>query len=360
MTVAIYLYLAQDLDIAVPLIEELRARRVTFKVILNASLETKSPRTIQTLQSMKISWITEAEPGRWTERRRRVGLTFAPAFLKNVTHFISIVETSVPAHRFARYLVKHCKRKGIKTFTFQHGIENVGLTYSDAEYPIETVSIDSDHIFTWVSKEFLNPKVPAATKNKCIRIGCPKKSSPVVSLPELPDSWKKFSSKISIFENYHWGRFSDNARKNFIDDLESVAITHPDKLFIVKPHHAGQWLTKRYKGRKISQPNIMILDPADSNWQPYTAPAVIEHSDLVITTPSTVVLDAALQNKNVWIIDYDQDASAYGNIPKILNRKDWDRALSSSQGDKTSLLEFAKHFGNPNASIEAIEHICKQ
>jgi hypothetical protein len=360
MTVAIYLYLAQDLDIAVPLIEELQARHVRFKIILNASLESKSPRTLQTLQAMGLQWITEAEPSRWTERRRRVGLTFAPAFLKDVTHFISIVETSVPAHRFARHLVKHCKRKGIKTFTFQHGIENVGLTYSDAEYPIENVSIESDCIFTWVSKDLLNPQVPASTKNKCIRIGCPKKTTPVLSLPQLPDAWNSYSSKISIFENYHWGRFTDQARNKFIEDLDAVASAHPDKLFIVKPHHAGQWLTKRYKGRKLTNPNVMILDPADSKWQPYTAPAVIEHSDLVITTPSTVVLDAALQNKNVWIIDYDQDASAYGNIPKITHRTDWDRALNASHEDKTSLMEFAKAFGNPNASVEAIEYICKQ
>lgn len=127
------------------------------------------------------------------------------------------------------------KRQGVRTFTLQHGFENVGLTYSDNDFPIETVKFESDAIFVWGPLELLHKNVRNDTRGKCIPIGYPKPLGGGTS-SVLDGLQRPF---VAVFENLHWGRFSAAYRESFLNHLDTVARQMPDVRFVVKPHPAG-------------------------------------------------------------------------------------------------------------------------
>lgn len=98
---------------------------------------------------------------------------------------------------------------------------------------------------------------------------------------------------VGVFENLHWHRYSDEYRKFFIDGVQRVVAAFPEVTFLIKPHHAGLWLTNMHTGLKPNAPNLIIADPQSPDWEPFTASQLLGHLHAVITTPSTVAVDAA-------------------------------------------------------------------
>ncbi|NEQ55179.1 MAG: hypothetical protein F6K11_34505, partial [Leptolyngbya sp. SIO3F4] len=63
-------------------------------------------------------------------------------------------------------------------------------------------------------------------------------------------------------------------------------------------------------------------------WEPFTAPALIAISDAVITTPSTVALDAARAACPVAVAGYDLSLPNYEPLPILRNVDDWQSIVS--------------------------------
>ena len=95
---------------------------------------------------------------------------------------------------------------------------------------------------------------------------------------------------------------------------------------MVKPHHAGRWLSLN-RSRLAENANILVIDPKDPEWQPFAAPALINAVDAVLTTPSTVALDAALAGKPVAVLGYSLDLPLYSPLAIIRSEVDWDDFL---------------------------------
>jgi len=132
-----------------------------------------------------------------------------------------------------------------------------------------------------------------------------------------------------VFENLHWNRFDDGYRRRFLDDLSETAAAEPDVLFLVKPHHAGRWLSKNPDALAQTD-NLKILDPADPAWQPYTAPVLLASMDAAITTPSTVAIDAARAGRPVAVAGYGLDLSLYSPLPILGDPQDWKAYLGEA------------------------------
>jgi len=66
-----------------------------------------------------------------------------------------------------------------------------------------------------------------------------------------------------------------------------------------------------------------MADPSDPFWEPFTAPSLIAAADLVITTPSTVALDAALARKPVAVVAYGMELPAFAPLPLLQSGADW-------------------------------------
>jgi hypothetical protein len=196
----------------------------------------------------------------------------------------------------------------------QHGFENVGLTYTDDVHAIEKITFAAQHIFIWGHPDTLHPQCASQTVSRCITVGCPK---PAAQSPasELDDLLPRNRKIIGVFENLHWHRYSEAYREFFLQSIRILADEFPEHVFLIKPHHAGMWLTSKYEGERPHGANIMIANPGKAPWERFTAGQLLGRLDGVITTPSTVALDAARADVPVTVMGYDLDLSYYAPLP---------------------------------------------
>jgi hypothetical protein len=234
----------------------------------------------------------------------------------------------------AHALALRAGKAGIPTFTLQHGFENIGLSYKDLVFGSD-VRFASGNVFIWFAAENLPAWVPPDTFVRIIPTGSPKTMSPPLVAHPLPDlgSW---SRKIGVFENLHWHRFSESYKREFLADLDRAAERFPDTLFLIKPHSAGRWLVRNSFLVPMRQ-NIRFINPLEPEWQIFTAPALIQHLDATITTPSTVAVDAARAARPVAVLGYDLDLPLYAPLPVLSRFDDW-CAFIDQLGDAAASL----------------------
>jgi glycosyltransferase involved in cell wall biosynthesis len=310
--VAVVIHLMQDLDLALPVLREIKgSQNLGVQAWVSLSVFEASPRVWKGLRQHDVDV-------RVLDDQTDVDLE--PIRSGEIGAVLTITETNQSPHRFPHRIATLANEMGIATFTMQHGYENIGLTYTDERYPIERIAFASKTIFTWGHPTLLHPNVPASTRAKCIPVGCCKVvPSDVVALP-LPVNGARV---VGIFENLHWDRYDTTYAERFIQDTLTLAVHHPHIFFLVKPHHAGQWLTSRYRGAIPRAANLVIADPAHPEWEHFTASQLINSLDAVITTPSTVALDAARAGKPVAVVAYGLDLSVYRPLPVLTRSEDW-------------------------------------
>jgi len=242
-------------------------------------------------------------------------------FSKEARMLLSISESNLNPHRFTYRLAKIANLAGLCTATVQHGFENIGLTYSDAEQNIRRIKFASNRIYTWAGPGSYHPEIPARTRIKCVPAGCPKPE--LAPVAEIMKSLPGDRPLIGIFENLHWSRYSEQYRKFFIDSVSQLAQACPEVVFLIKPHGAGRWLTSRYQDKRPQAENLRIIDPADPAWMSVTAPQMLGGLAAVITTPSTVAIDALRQGLPVAVVRYDLELENYRPLPMLDNSDDW-------------------------------------
>lgn len=312
------LNLIQDLDLARPVLDACARQGVSVQVWCSAALIRKSPRVLATIEAHRVAY--------------RVLPDDLPkdsvVFPSDTKTLLTISETNLGPHRFTRKLSDLALAKGLTVATMQHGFENVGLTYDDAVHPIDRVSIKAQRIYIWGGLEMLHPKLDAGVRDRCIVVGCPKPS--VGESIDIGHLIPKDRPVVGIFENLHWHRYDDSYRQAFLGAVWLLAEHFPQVTFLVKPHHAGMWLTKRYDGERPAASNLVIADPQIPAWEPYTASALLGRMAAVITTPSTVALDAARQGLPVAVYAGGLDLSNYQPLPLLRDSNEWSSFVRSA------------------------------
>ena len=310
-----------DLDLMTPLLDALVARgEVRLRIAITDWLAEGSPRTPTELAARGFAFDILS---RDTVRAGEV-----PP-LTGVDGLLTGADATARAHKAGHTLATRATAAGLPTFTLQHGFENIGLTYKDHVHG-EGVRFGSATVFTWSGPEALASWVADETRAKVVPLGDPKASAaPARALPLNQGHWPR---TIGVFENLHWHRFSDAYRAQLLADLEAAAAAHPDTLFLIKPHHAGRWLST-HRERIREQANLVVVDPTDSAWEPHTAPALIAGMDAVLTTPSTVALDAARTGRPVAVLGYDLELPLYEPLPIVRSLADLEAFLAADEGE---------------------------
>jgi glycosyltransferase involved in cell wall biosynthesis len=308
----VVLHLVQDLDLALPILREARGAGLACEAWCSAELFGKSPRVLAFLQreGFPLRVLPESEQALRAFR-------FAPG----TRALLTIAETSLGPHRVPRALTEAALRQGVFAATLQHGFENVGLTYEDTLHAIDKVTIAAQRIYTWGPAATLHPRIGDAVRARCVPVGCPKDADvPAASLGALLPADRPV---VGLFENLHWHRYSSAYRAGFVEHVESLAQSFPQVFFLVKPHHAGVWLSRRYEGERPAAPNLLIADPQSPDWEHHTAAALLPHLSAVITTPSTVAMDAARKGLPVAVVAGDLQVDSYAPLPLLVSGPDW-------------------------------------
>jgi hypothetical protein len=306
----------QDLDVLLPVLLALKQRdELELRQVVTDWLVSESPRILNVLAAHGFAFEVHA--------RTAVREGEEPS-LEGVDGVLSGADTTARAHKAGHTLARRAEAKGAPTFTLQHGFENIGLTYEDHLHGGDHIRFAAKTIFTWGPLERLADWAVPETRAAALPVGSPKTApAPAARLNLNQGFWPR---TVGVFENLHWHRFSDAYRDAVIQDLQAIAAAHPDTLFIVKPHHAGRWLV-RNPDRLAERPNLVVIDPTDSAWEPHTAPAFIASVDLVLTTPSTVAMDAARTGRPVAVLGYDLDLPLYEPLPIVRGLADLEAVL---------------------------------
>lgn len=302
--VIITLHLIQDLDLALPIILKLIKQKIKLQLWVNFSLIKKSPRVLATIQKYVLPYqiLMDSQTG-------------DIIYPDSVKFLLTIAETNLGPHRFTHWLSNKAKEQGIFVATMQHGFDNVGLTYSDNIHSIDKINFSAERIYIWGKTETLHPNIPENTLKKCLPIGCSKPAFDETA--DLSDIIPVNTPIIGIFENLHWHRYDDHYRSSFLTSICELAELFPEITILVKPHHAGLWLTKRHKGETPDLSNLLIADPQNPLWEHYTATSLLGHMTAVITTPSTVALDAARASLPTAVFAMQLDLRSYEPLPLI-------------------------------------------
>lgn len=329
-----YIHLPQDLDLLLPILKRLMEQNKPVAVWLRRGVEIESPRILPTLSKLGVPFRRFA----WWRLRLGVLLPWATG-----EKLLTASESSAPPHRLAYRLTQRANEKGLKTCTVQHGFENIGLTYFDAEYPPGSVNFASKSILIWGPEEELDARVSQSVRRRCLALG----SSKDYTVESTFDAKVRPEQKlIVIFENMHWSRFDEAYKQSFSRDVVASITQFPDTHFLIKPHPASFW-AKEALSNLSTLSNVVLVDPRDEKWSQYSAPAFIQAADGVITTPSTVALDAAHMGCPVAVVAYGLDLPRYEPLALLQNGSDWrafiesiDSAGIAVYGDKNqSFLE---------------------
>lgn len=347
----IVLHLIQDLDLALGIIAEAGRQKIELEVWCSASLLKKSPRVVGTLRKNLVNMKVLPD---------KLELQGIPEFPEGVKAVLAVTETNLGPHRFPRQIILAARQKGLKTGTLQHGFENVGLTYGDEQHPINKVDFVSDQIFIWSEIDKLDAKVDNSTRSRCVTVGWTK--TPVVTPIILPGDWVEGETIVGVFENLHWHRYSDSYRNFFLEALDFLALANPAIKFLVKPHHAGMWLTNRYEGSLPSAKNLVIADPKAPEWEAFTAESILNVLSAVITTPSTVALDAAARRLPVAIVSFDLEIEKYRPLSLLNSCHEAQDFINKclDQKERALLSEISERFYLENVAVgNASEKILK-
>ena len=312
--VLVFVDLVQDIDVLLPVILALRAEdRLAPVVRVSRWLAAQSPRTAALLEAHGVPFSFV--------RRHEVIEGQAPP-LRGIAAVLSAAESSHPAHAAGHALALRAAASGLPTYTLQHGFENVGLTGVESD----AAGFASDVVFCWFPAAQTPTDLPSATRAKLVHAGRP---SPV-------DGWRGEAEPafdLGVFENLHWERYSDADRAAFREGLKATAAALPNARIVIRPHPAGSWADSlRHELAPFA--NITAASAAEARRELAGSAEILRGIKRVITTPSTIALDAALAGRPVALAA--AGGELYEPLPLLRTPEDW-IAFASAPADRQAL-----------------------
>ncbi len=263
--------------------------------------------------------------------------------LQEIDAFLNTVESTVASHKVPYIITMIANACGVHTYTMQHGFENVGLTYQDPELGPH-VHFAARNVLTWGPVDRLPGIVAPETRRKCLAVGCPKVHLTNIGKPRETISK---SPIIAIFEGLHVERFDDDYMRLFFADLQHMADTFTGLHFILKPHPGIVKRSNIHTNFLHSLKNTEVLDPAQTGSNQWSTPTLLVNALAVITTPSTIALDAAMTATPVAVIRYGQRIPYYAYyepLPIIDTSEDWNNFIESALKETHRLKKLSNSF----------------
>jgi hypothetical protein len=311
-----FIDLVQDIDVMAPVLEAVRAQgAIRLKIVVSRWLMHESPRTAALL---------DARGFRFAQiPRRRIVAGRAPS-LFGMDAVISAAESSHPAHAAGHALALRAKAAGLAAYTIQHGFENVGLFGLEAG----AAQLASDVVFCWFPDGATPRELPGDLLPRLAHVGRPAPQAIIEAAAEYD---------VGVFENLHWDRYGEEDRRRFVEGLAAAARALPDRKFLLRSHPAGGWADKL--GHELARiDNITRVTAAEGRSRRQSGVELLRGVRLVITTPSTVALDAASSGKPVALAT--DGGRAYDPLPVLRGPHDW-IAFAAGEGiDLRTLDQF--------------------
>jgi hypothetical protein len=311
--VLVFVDLAQDIDVLAPLLAALRDSPGLEPVVrVSRWLERESPRTGARLRGLGLPFAYV--------RRAEVVAGRAPS-LRGISAVLAAAESSHPAHAAGHALALRAREAGVRTYALQHGLENIGL------YGLErgAATFASEQVICWYPEAETPPDLPAQTRARLLHLG-----RPLAAAAPRPPRYD-----LGVFENLHWDRYRPEDLDAFRAGLLAVAAALPQLKVLVRPHPAGRWAAQL--GQELAPfPHIALAAPAELREQASGGAEAVGDARRVITTPSTIALDAALRGIPTALAA--PGGEVYAPLRELRGPQDW-IAFARGIGDDPAGLD---------------------
>jgi hypothetical protein len=311
-----FIDLVQDVDVMLPVLQAIRADgTLRLKIAVSRWLSRESPRTEALLHEHGFDFTLV--------RRRDVVEGRSPS-LRGMAAVISAAESSHPAHTAAHALARRARNAGLRAYALQHGFENLGLFGLEAAGAL----FASEVVFCWYPPTAVPDEVPGETRAKLVHAGRP---------DPLPSREKGHGFDVGVFENLHWERYSEADRLAFQEGFAAAAGALPRTRFLLRAHPAGGW-ADRFGHELARFGNITVAGAAEGRSRLESGADLVRGLGRVITTPSTVALDAAVAGRPVALAS--DGGPAYHPLPVLRTPQDWIEFASGAGGSRRTLDQF--------------------
>ena len=316
--IVVFIDLVQDIDVLLPLLLALRDKGfVGVRVLVSRWLAKESLRTAGLLEAHRIPFAYV--------RRHDVIEGRAPS-VQGLAALFTAAESSHPAHAAGRSLAIRARAAGARTYVLQHGLECAGMFGLEAD----AVLFASDTVFCWFPPDAIPGNLPDATRTKLVHVG----------RPDPPGGWRRTGARrfdLGVFENLHWERYGDADRSRFVEGLTAVARSRPNLRILLRPHPAGAWADQL--SHELAQfGNITPVGASVARTSLAGSAEVLGEIERVITTPSTVALDAALAGLPTALAV--PGGTVYRPLRVLDSPRDWIEFSSGGLGDPSALDQF--------------------
>jgi hypothetical protein len=312
--------LIQDIDVLLPLLIALRKDgRFSLNIVVSMWLSRESPRTELLLRRHGLRFSGVA--------RRRIVAGQEPR-LSETDFLLTACDSSHPAHAAGHALARRARASGVATFTVQHGLENPGLAG-----PFADAQIASEVMFRWGGADGVTDRVELVP----------------VGRPWIMPEPRAARYEVGVFENLHDERYSEADRAAFKNALACLAAT--GQPLLLRPHPAGRW-GGTLADLARSHPNLVVQDTAMLATSAGGAAVSIAECRRVITTPSTVAVDAAMAGKPLALAL--PGGPYYEPLPTLADEASW-VAFATSSPDGSAAGAFLQRHVLPG---DAATRIC--
>ena len=284
-----------------PVLLAVRAEgRCLLDIRVSRWLDRESPRTADLLKAHGFAFASV--------RRTQVIAGAAPS-LRGVAAVLCASESDHPAHAAGHALARRARAAGLHAYGLQHGFENAGLFGLEAA----AAAFASDTLFCWFPPGATPPELPDETRAKLAHLGRPHAPG-----RDRQPAGARFD--LAVFENLHWDRYTDADRRSFLEGLAATARALPSARILVRPHPAGGWADR--VGHELARfGNITPARASDARRESDGGAEVLQGVKRVITTPSTIALDAAQMGIPVALAAPGGDV--YAPLPVLRTPQGW-------------------------------------
>lgn len=317
-----------DQLMAMSMYDAAKDRDIDVGIIVTKEACYRNPRLIEHLISRRISptYMQRSDA-------RRVDFRW----LRNATMLFCPSESTHPAHAVPHWLTNLANQAGVRTYTAQHGFRNVGLT----DPFDQTARISSQTIFTWNRLECLPDWIDAGVRKRCIPAG---RIKPTLSGSVSSDVVRK-KATLGVYENLHWKLYSDEFRRQFVKSIRQIAINRPNTDIVVIPHPAGLWSVKHMSQTDLPE-NVRILNPTMPSMSKTAGLDLLPNFKQIITTPSTIAVDAAQLEVCVGVFVPQKDGyDDYSPLPLLTSSDEIEHFIKHGKrqyrGRQTRFLDSA-------------------
>ncbi len=344
--IGVFLNGLPDFEALFALLRVLAARgRVEIVVFATTALIRKERRVLPLLRGAGLAPIVR--PNRWLKHAY-------PLYLGRFDTLLGLSDPATDGTAHGKRTAA-IARAGKHCISVQHGVIQRDWTYSDSG---ATLPWDSDLVLLFEPPE---PSVfgPAIGKATSVGFLKPAVFAPRPLPPDVASTFARYRQRLLFCHSFRWqDRFSQDQIRTCYDLIEGFARANPDVLTILRSHRGKKRAPMAELDRRLAAcPNVIFSHQGSGPLRGMTMTDLLAVTDLMISTPSTALLDGLYAGRAAAV--FANDSQKFEGLPQITDGASLQAFSDAPERFATAYDALLQHFGDIDENLvraaEAIE-----